>query len=502
MLTPNPLGAQWLDARQPRRGALELGVSGLSVAAEERLLPDGSRQTLADALAVSLDPRLVPALDAIDPLLGAIYAGLGLSQPEGSTLGIVRYDVLLERTLARLGLELGITDWLALFTTVPIVKGQGFASTLVDSTSATMGPGEGGFGSDPTGFFAGLGAGIADLESMIAADTLPPEQQQLASELLAEARNLEAGLGDLSQLRYLPTDSSAAGRELAGVYRQLQEGFEAYELALPDLALAQPLSAEEAEALTSGDAFGIETPRDRSTGVKFGDIEVGVSLQPLNSFRRQGEESGPTLAIRTRLDALWRFGTGDYPAPGRLTDAGTGDGQNDLELRATFDVAVGRRLWLSLLAGYNLQMKSTQRRLITTPAAPIQLGAYETSISWDPGDVLTLAVAPRLNFSRHITVSLLYALQNHGRDSFTAVGGVPPDAAFQPADLEEGTEHTASWLGFSLRYSASDWARDRSERMPVEVELSHRKVIDASDGLVPRQVVWQVSLRMYRSIFR
>jgi hypothetical protein len=478
-------------------------MSGANVTAEERFLPDGTRQTLNEVFAVDLDPRLVPALDALEVELASLYPELGLPAPPPSSLGVVSYDVLFERTVASLGLTFGVTDWLALSAMAPIVKGRSFTGTQVDSSSASAGLTSGAFAGDASAFFTGLASGIASLESMLAADTFPADLQQQAADLIAEANRLEAGLGTLSELQYMPTDSSSAGRDLTAIYQQVQQGFEEYEVPLPDLALAPTLSAEEGEALTSGDAFGIETPRSRATGIKFGDIEVGLSVQPINTFRRGDDESIPTFALRARLDALWRFGTGDPAEPDGITDAGTGDGQSDLEFRTTLDLAYGRRIWLSVVAGYNLQMEGTQRRLITTPTAPIQVGAYQTAVNWNPGDVLTLSIVPRLNFTRHLTLSVLYALQRHGRDRYALAGAQPPDdPTFQPADLEEGTDYSASWFGFSLRYSASDWARDQSGGMPVEVELSHRKPVSASDGIVPKETIWQVSLRLYRSIFR
>jgi hypothetical protein len=250
--------------------------------------------------------------------------------------------------------------------------------------------------------------------------------------------------------------------------------------------------------LTSGPEFGIEVPEDRVTGIKFGDIEAGISLQPLNTFRRRPDGSRPIFSLRTRFDALWRFATGAPPQAQHLFDVGTGDGQSDLELRGTLDVGFGSRFWLSVFAGYNIQMEAEVERLVTSRELPIQRGAYTALVNWDPGDVLTLAAVPRFNFTRNITFSFLYLRVHRGADFVRRVDPVPGDATFLPADLEEGTEYTARSLGFAARFSSTDWSGDRRDGIPVEVELRYRNTTRAEDGFAPKHNVWEVSVRLYR----
>ncbi len=494
-----PATAQWLDARMPRRGSLEMEISGqnLSVAGRFR---SGSEEKLRDVWALALDARLVPALDTLDAQLPGVFSSLNLGTPPASHLGVLRYDVLFERTQVPIKLTFGATSWFAAFAVVPIVKGESFIGTVLDSLVANAGPGSFAFAGNPDAFFAGVSSGIAALESIIAADTLAPDVQQQAMALLTDARNMEAGLTGLRDLEYLPTDSATAGRQLTGLYQELQLGFEDLAIDLPDLSLSQPIPADSAVILTS--LLGYENPAARATGVKFGDIEVGISLQPLNTFRQRDGRSGPVIPVRARLDALWRFATGDPPEPDGIADAGTADGQADLELRSTLDLGFGRRLWLSLFGAYNMQMEGALRRRIYPGESPLRPGGYPASVLWDPGDVLTLAIVPRLNITRHLTLSGMYTVIQHERDAVTLVGAAPPDAAFPATLVEEGTEYTARTLGFALRYSAADWARVAADGMPVEVELRHRKTLSASDGIVPLENVWEVSLRVYRAIFR
>ncbi len=500
-LVPARLDAQWVDAQFPRPSELQAGFTGRNVSVGERYLPDGSLQPLTQMFAVALDSRLVPALDSLDVALADLFPTLGLADPEPSSLGPLSYDVLFERTRAPISLSLAATRWLAVFAVVPIVKAKSYVGAQLDTLAANAGSSSTAFAGDPDAFFTGLSAGIVALESMVAADTLSPDAQAEAESLLADSRAVELGLAELRDLSYVPSASGSSGTALTNFYEQLRSGFQGFELELPELSLAQPIDEETAVALSSGPEFGIEPPQRRSTGIKFGDIEAGISVQPLNTFRRRREGTRPLFPIRARVDALWRFATGSPPVAGRLMDAGAGDGQPDLELRSSLDVGVGSRFWLSLFASYNIQLEAELERLITSRTSPIQRGAYTARVSWDPGDVLTLAVVPRLNFTRNITFSFLFLLRQRGMDSYAPLDPVPEGAPFVPSDLEVGTEYTARWIGFAARYASTGWAGDRRQGIPVEVELRYRHVSQVEDGFVPAENVWEISVRLYRLMF-
>lgn len=500
-LRPDGAGAQWLDAELPRRGELQVGIGGHDIASDHRFSPNGEAQPFTEVFGAVLDARLVPPLSDLDAVLGTVFSDLGLGTPEPASLGALRYDVLLERTRAPIDITYAATRWLAASVRVPIVHGRSFVEPRLDSLVASAGQGSTAFGGDPTGFLSNLGGGIAALQSMVAADTLPPERQARAEALLADARAMQSGLVELSDLQYLPTDSSASGRALAGAYGDVRSGFDEFGVELPGLSLADPLAREEAEALLATADLGNAPPENTSTGIKFGDIELGISLQPINTFRPAPGEPRSRIPLRARLDAIWRLPTGDAPRPTRLTDVGTGDGLADLELRSTLDVGYGRTVWLSLFAGYNIQFEGTVTRLITSPQAPLQPGSFTTQVSWDPGDELVLAVAPRLNLTRVITFSGFYGVTRHMRDRVQAQGTVPPDAAFRPERLEEGSEYTARRVGFAARYSSTEWHGGRRHGASVEVELRYRRTVGARDGYVPRWNVWEVGIRLYRTLF-
>jgi hypothetical protein len=502
LLWPTPLAAQWWDAHMPLRGELQIGLLGQNITVQNRYLPDGTSQVLRDMFVGQLDPRLVPPLEAVDSILAGFFPALGLSEPDISTLGNLHFDALLERTNAPISLNYGATDWLSAFAVIPLVRSQSFVVPQLDSLATNAGLTSTAFGGDSTGLFQELNSGIAQMEAIVQSGTLNPTEQAEAERLLADAQAYEAGLDELARQDYFPTDSGFNGQELTAFYEDLQSGFQTFGVAMPDVPLAGAMSSLEASAAAEWSEAGIEEPYSQDTGIKFGDIALGISVQPLNMFRQRPDRPRPKLAARAKFDALYRLATGSVPAPYQIFDLGTGDGQPDVEFRATLDVAYGRRFWVSLFGGYNIQLEAEVGRLITSPVAPIQAGAYVATVRWNPGDILTVTAAPRFNLTRFITFSGLFMITRHSRDQFEAIDEAPVGSPFVPGDLEEGTEWNARSLGFSARFSTMNWSGDRRSGMPIEVELSYLHTVSGSDGFVPEQNIWQVGLRWFQRIFR
>jgi hypothetical protein len=497
LLPPSTLEAQWRDAQLPRRGELQVGISGESLSFDH-LFMDGQAQPLTRVLRAELDARLIPELNALTDSLGRLYSDLGLALPAPSHLGTLGYDALYERISAPISLSFGATEWLAAFVVVPVVKSETNAAARLDSLTAVSAYSATAF----EGLFAGLGAGIAQLQSIVAADTLAADVQLEAERLLADAQTLETGLLNISAGTYAPNNTGEPGLDLLAYYGRLQSDFGAFEIALPNLALASTLSVADAVGEVPWPELGIETPQSSSTGIKFGDIEAGLSVQPYDSFRERPDRARPRFPIRLRIDGLYRFATGSPPVAGRLTDAGTGDGQPDLEFRSSVDIGLSGRFWLSAYAGYNIQLAGEIERLVTSRGQPIQAGSYKALVRWDPGDVLTLVAAPRFNFTQTITFSGLLVRTHHGRDSVEPVGSVEENSAFVPDDLEEGTRFTATSIGLAARYSTTHWDGQRRSGIPIDVEFRYLRTTSVKDGLAPRYNSWQVGLRYYRSIFR
>lgn len=495
LLLPAGARGQWVDARFPRAGKLQVGFGAEVTDVDGRFGPNGDLQPFLEAFGLPIDTGLAPELGATNSRVDSLFAALELPEPEALTLGTLRFDVLSEHSRFPLNVTWSVTDWLALTGTIPFVLGKAFVGPVLDSPGA--GPTNTAFGGSPDVFFSDLDGTIAELESMIAADTLIADRRSRAEALLEEARTLETGLSGFRDLPYTPTDSGPVGQTLRDRYGEVADGFQEFDLELPELRLA---AAEEADSLTgriTEGGFGIEAPETRDSGIRLGDIEVGLGLQPLNTFRLRSDRAPPRVRLRARVDAVWRFASGTPPAANRIFDPGTGDGQPDLEFRSAVDLAVGNRFWISVFGGYTIQFAADTERLFTSPSRPIREGAFVAPVHWDPGDFSWYGAAPRFNLTSVITLSGYFARTSRGADEVRSLSPIPDGAPFTARDVTPGTEYHSSILGFALRYSSTGWAGNRQPGLPVEVEFRYRRTVSGGDGFAPEERRWDVALRWY-----
>ena len=255
----------------PLRGELQIGLLGQNVTVQNRYLPDGTSQVLRNMFVAQLDPRLVPQLESLDSILSGFFPALGLSDPDVSTLGDLHFDALLERTNAPISLNYGATDWLSVFAVIPLVRSQSFVVPELDSLATNAGLTRTAFGGDPSGVFQDLSAGIGQMDSIVQSGTLNPPDQAAAERLLAEAQAYEAGLAELTQQDYFPSDSGSNGQELTTFYEDLRSGFQAFGVVMPEVPLAGAMSTFEASAAAEWSEAGIEQPQSRDTGIGVND---------------------------------------------------------------------------------------------------------------------------------------------------------------------------------------------------------------------------------------
>ena len=142
---PLDLEAQWWDAELPKRGELQIGLTGQNITVDQAFV-DGIRQPLTEVYSTQVDARLIPALDTLNDFLGRLYPDLGLSHPQPSDLGALQFDILYERTNAPISLNFGATDWLSAFVVVPIVKSLSSVARGLDTLSAVSGYSDSAFG--------------------------------------------------------------------------------------------------------------------------------------------------------------------------------------------------------------------------------------------------------------------------------------------------------------------------------------------------------------------
>ncbi len=239
-----------------------------------------------------------------------------------------------------------------------------------------------------------------------------------------------------------------------------------------------------------------------------GDIEVAVKLRLFDSF---GTRSDTTrflprgLNLRQSFAGAYRFGTGTIDQPDDLLDVGTGDGQNDIEVRSFTDVVYGRKFFASLIARYTVQLADQQVRRITDRPEEVFVPSYrERLVARNLGDQLELEFTPRWILSDFFSVGAQYLIRRKAEDRFVGAFTVPPAESGLPtavtldaSTLRFETAATEQRVGFGLTFSSlAAHARGKAS-LPIEVQYFNSRTVTGSGGAVPRLSIHQLQVRLY-----
>ena len=494
LLAPSAVAAQLPPVGVPA-GVFRVEADGFFETWEEEFL-DGDSRPLGSRLAASgLGSSLLPSLAGAESRIREL-TGLTAFQ---LNLGDLGADAHADRGFANFGGTLGLTRSIAIFGRMPLVRSRVQYELALDATAANAGLNPGVVAHD--GFFQQFDAALLTLASRIEAGTYDgdPGQRAAADAALAEGTALRDNLFGLladaeSAAPFVPTAGSDAGTAIASRVGTLQTtlatalgvgGF----TAAPALPSA-PATANDVEGYLS-DAVGLEGGQSL---VSFrGDAEAGVALTLVDRWDLRGNRGG----LRAAVEGLGRFPTGVGPRTDRLLALGTGEGQTDIEVRATVDAGSGA--WgVRLEGGYTRQLAGD---IVARVGAPFPGPELLAELTLDPGDVVTLAARPFFRLAR--TIALIGTLEHSSRgedevsyrDEAGAIPGV--DAGV----LGTGTDAGATVAGIGITYSNLGGLRPGGRGLPVDAGWSYERVLRASGGLVPNVHRLRARLRVYFGIW-
>ncbi len=504
--------AQFLDAALPRRGEFRAGVSTSQAIFERTHVPGGAREPLGAPYSAALDARFFPELASLDTAVANLLAAAGGAPPTRPlSLGSASLDLQAEVTELELELVLGVTSWLAVGGELPIVRARMFASPRLDERTAGAGQAGSAFGGNPTAFFDGVDTSLAALDSLIASGTLDPAARTQAEALRDRTRTYADGLEDYaadlglpksadgldslqSRFTLLPTDSGEAGRNLRAVHDELAAGFSSFGITFPALDLADALARDAAFGLLA-DSLAMAPFGGAETGYRLGDAAARIWIQPLNTFRPVPVGAPePWLRYRAAAALGRRFPSGSRDRPDRAYDLPTGRGSAAIEAQATVDLALRRRLWLSVEAAAAFQERDSLIRRVTPPDSPLVGAAREAAVFRDPGTAWTWTVLPRLNVNESVSLGLLFQRESRERDRYEFVGAPLPGIS---ADvLGAGSDFDATRWGIHISYRTTGALGEGRPSRPIEATLSYLKTAWA-DGRAPATAHWRVAVRGY-----
>jgi hypothetical protein len=281
----------------------------------------------------------------------------------------------------------------------------------------------------------------------------------------------------------------------------------------PDPIAARPFAAQA--PLAAGQFGVLFTDPDQRLGLvlrpprvversHLGDVELAAKLLLLDNF---GPASG-AFPMRAAVGAAFRLATGQEDDPDDLFDVPTGDGQNDVEVRAALDIGLMRRLVTSVRGRYNMQLPDRTVARITDDPSDVFPAVYRRQeVDRDLGDIIEVDVLPRYALGQYFAVVGQYMFRRRAEDSYTGsytipgettgIGDIELDASTLARETG-GTEHRA---GIGFTFSLQSAARAGRMRRPVEVSYLHSRTVHGSGGNQPKWTLDALQVRITTPLF-
>jgi hypothetical protein len=275
------------------------------------------------------------------------------------------------------------------------------------------------------------------------------------------------------------------------------------------LAAQAPLTVRDAQRVLTDSAFGIRAQPLATTVTRgIGDIEMGLKLNLFDTFGRStvARLSPKGFNWRQSIGGVYRLGTGKLDAPNNFTDLGTGDHQNDVEIRSYTDLLYGSHFWLSLVARYNVQMADTRvMRITDAPNRELAPAYRQQSVTRDLGDVFDVEINPRWVLNDYIAVAGHYYYRRKFSDRYTGTFNVSnlngQAVTLDASTLDLETEAREHRFGGGVSYSTLAAFEKGKAGLPLEITLFHYETTAGSGGNTPKLVSDQIQIRFYTRLF-
>ncbi len=457
------------DASTPPRGFLRFHPIVIWTRYDSRFTANGVEPLGARFTADSFGVAQLPTLITIQAGVEAATAS-----PFTLSLGRSRVGAMAREEVIPLGLEYGITDWLAVGVTVPIVRKRISVQFRLDTAGgfvANVGPNLQRTSSaarqtniDVQTEFAAAATALA---GRIAACSADPSGSGCATvlaqgpPLLQESQGFAAILGDLygsatsDGMAFVPIAVSTAQMAIGQRVADFNARYRTVLGASTDLLVTVPQGAGGPAGIANVQEYlvsdlGLDA-LTRQEWVGIGDVELGFKWRVVDIPRTERRRTGVRLALAGRF----RFPTGSVQSFSDVADMRIGAGSGVAEVRTALDVRNGR---FGLLA----------------------TGAFATSVydkdTTDLADRTSrwseLYVAPRWHLSDPFALHAAYS--------------------FRTTDQLGGDQLVGGGVSFS-------WFMDRrrlERALPMEARYTHLQAITGDAGL-PKFYRDQLEMRVY-----
>lgn len=521
-----PRGAG-LDARTPGPGALSVTVGASWMRSPEQyrdgvLRELGARFTIdslgagtfSSLTSVQADARVASGLPGFEASLGALRTharrsfettpvtleyGIGsraaISVMVPFVTSVLRVDAQVNplRTEANIGVNPAIGTPSLIANNASLLSQLDAATAYVNGRVASC-------SANPTGAgCAAVNANAAGARALADASTA----------YTSAIGKLYGGRNGATGALFVPLAGSAAQAAVAARLNGLKAQFAAFGApgitAAAPIGAPAPLTTSAFQSVLTDTSYGIlANPLGSVVRRGVGDIEVGGMLTVHDSYARATATGNwkARLWWRGAIGATVRLGTGALSDPAELIPVGTGDGQQDVELRSTADVGIGTRGSVTAALRFTRQASAEATLRIPDAADDPFPEAFRTLTTTRAlGDEYAAELFPRWTASEALAIAGYYGFRRKGADVLTGTASAADAAgevhALNAAVLSESGPSTEHRFGASLAYSTvAAWQRGQA-RWPIEVSVTHYQTTRGSGSLVPKLAFDAVQLRWY-----
>jgi hypothetical protein len=528
LLQAQPVRGLGDDALTAPRGSIRIQVSTAITDFSQRYgknspgRRDGSLEPLdvdfsVDTLGVTQFPGLSTVQSALRTLTGNNAFSLSLGRSELTSSVRVQTTPIL--------LEAGITNRLTLGVMVPIVSARKQASFNINGDSAignvSFNPGR---LSDTAA--ATNSRVIAALDSARAGFNVRYIACDLRLQVLGCAEVLAAGTelrGDLATFIqglkqvygttrteggvFVPIAGSAADSIILARIEQYRTRLNSFGGSLGTTALTPsrptaPVTPDGIRRVVGDSTLGlVAAPIGTITRQGLGDVEVSLKLRLFDTFGARSDTlrfRPAGLSVRQSIAGVYRLGTGRMDEAANYLDVGTGDGQNDVEVRSFTDVLYGRRFFGSVVVRYTVQLPDQlERRITDVPEQVWAKADRQQLVDRNLGDQLQVEFTPRYVLNDYFALGAQYLFRRKAEDVYASTSFTAGATTIDSRTLGLETQATEQRIGWGITFSALA-AYDRGKaRLPLEVQYFNSRTVAGSGGAVPKLSIHQVQVRYY-----
>ncbi len=493
-------------------GQFKIEVSSLYLSTTERFgkrLENGSIVEAIEPLGFdftsgNIGSTAFPILSTLEDQIGDIIGKEDYSVVLGSsTTNLTQDAVRIPVTVS-----VGFWDNLTLGVTVPITRQRTEVSTFFNPTNSNVGV-------SPTidditqvnSFLENLNSAESELSNIIG-DLCSPSggssQCLEAYKVLRESQVFREAL-DQSYTGFgvFPLAGSATGNLLELRLNTLSTahsylGVNSFPTTIP--LATNLITQEHYQSLITNPSYGVDalSLESQLRPWTFGDIEFFSNFRILSKthLKSEGEtSSSDNINYSVGVGGLVRLGTGQSDLANNLVDVGSGDGQNDLEIKIFANLSDANLWSVWFEASYGLQRPTTVIRRIALPHETFPPSSTTQLVNWTPGNYKQLRFSPRYQLTRELTFlgDTRYFNKESDHYSNDSLSDCNLSVCLDLEPLQHETGQNLLDVGGGFIFSK----RFPRNSRPLEFRFLYRKAVWGNGGRTPKTSLVEFGIQLF-----